>query len=44
MYICTSVSSVSMDDVKPVESDDEMIRKLDKVSLRTLHELHAVCF
>ena len=34
---CTSVSSVRMEDVKPVESDDEMIRKLDKVSLRTLH-------
>ena len=34
---CTSVSSVRMEDVKPVESDDEMIRKLDRVSLRTLH-------
>ena len=34
---CTSVSSVRMEDVKPVESNDEMIRKLDKVSLRTLH-------
>ena len=31
---CTSVSSVRMEDVKPVESNDEMIRKLDKVSLR----------
>ena len=34
---CTSVSSVRMEDVKPVESDDEIIRKLDRVSLRTLH-------
>ena len=34
---CTSVSAVRMEDVKPVESDDEMIRKLDRVSLRTLH-------
>ncbi len=25
-----------MEDVKPVESEDEMIRKLDRVSLRTL--------
>lgn len=33
---CVSVSAVSMDDVKPVESDDEMIRRLDQVSLRTL--------
>ena len=31
---CTSVSSVRMEDVKPVESDDEIIRKLDRVSLR----------
>lgn len=29
---CTSVSAVRMEDVKPVESDDEMIRKLDRVS------------
>ena len=33
---CVSVSSVSMDQVKPFESDDEMIRALDRVSLRTL--------
>ncbi len=33
---CVSVSAVSMDEVKPVESDDEMIRRLDQVSLRTL--------
>lgn len=33
---CVSVSSVNMDQVKPFESDDEMIRALDKVSLRTL--------
>ena len=33
---CVSVSAVSMEDVKPVESEDEMIRKLDRVSLRTL--------
>ncbi len=33
---CVSVSAVRMDKVKPVESDDEMIRKLDQVSLRTL--------
>ena len=33
---CVSVSSVNMDQVKPFESDDEMIRTLDKVSLRTL--------
>ena len=33
---CVSVSSVSMDQVKPFESDDEMVRALDKVSLRTL--------
>lgn len=32
---CTSVSSVRMEDVKPVESEDEMIRRLDRVSLRT---------
>ncbi len=33
---CTSVSSVRMEDVKPVESEDEVIRRLDRVSLRTL--------
>ena len=33
---CVSVSSVNMDQVKPIKSDDEMIRTLDKVSLRTL--------
>ena len=33
---CVSVSSVTMDEVKPLESDDEMIRRLDQVSLRTL--------
>ena len=33
---CVSVSSVSMDQVKPFESDDEMVRALDRVSLRTL--------
>ena len=33
---CVSVSAVSMDQVKPYESDDEMVRALDKVSLRTL--------
>ena len=35
--VCRSVSSVSMDDVKPVETEDEMVKKLDRVSLRTLH-------
>lgn len=29
--------SVSMSDVKPVETEDEMVKKLDRVSLRTLH-------
>lgn len=33
---CVSVSSVSMAQVKPFESDDEIVRALDKVSLRTL--------
>ncbi|WP_448915600.1 alpha-L-rhamnosidase-related protein [Eubacterium ramulus] len=33
---CISVSAVSMDEVKPVESEDEMVRSLDKVSIRTL--------
>lgn len=33
---CVSVSAVCMDEVKMVESDDEMIRRLDQVSLRTL--------
>ena len=33
---CVSVSAVSMDEVKPVESEDEMVRRLDQVSLRTL--------
>lgn len=33
---CVSVSSVSMDQVEPFKSDDEMVRALDKVSLRTL--------
>lgn len=33
---CVSVSAVSMEDVKLLESDDEMICKLDRVSLRTL--------
>lgn len=31
------VSSVRMDDVQPVESEDEVIRRLDRVGLRTLH-------
>ena len=35
--VCRSVSSVSMSDVKPVETEDEMVKKLDRVSLRTLH-------
>ena len=35
--VCRSVSSVSMYDVKPVETEDEMVKKLDRVSLRTLH-------
>ena len=34
--VCRSVSSVSLDDVRPVETDDEMAKKLDRVSLRTL--------
>lgn len=34
--VCRSVSSVSLDDVKPVETEDEMVKKLDRVSLRTL--------
>ena len=34
--VCRSVSSVSLDDVKPVETDDEMAKKLERVSLRTL--------
>ena len=33
---CTSVSAVRIEDVEPVKSDDEMIRRLDRVSLRTL--------
>ena len=33
---CVSVSAVSMDQVVPVESEDEMISRLDQVSLRTL--------
>ena len=33
---CVSVSAVKMSDVKLVESDDEMIRRMDQVSLRTL--------
>ena len=33
---CVSVSAVKMEDVKPVESEDKMIRRMDKVSLRTL--------
>lgn len=33
---CVSVSSVSMDEVKPFESSDEMLCALDQVSLRTL--------
>lgn len=33
---CVSVSAVSMDEVKLIENDDEMIRRLDQVSLRTL--------
>ena len=33
---CTSVSAVKMSDVKPVESDDEMLGRMDRVSLRTL--------
>ena len=33
---CVSVSSVSMDQVEPFKSDDEMVQALDKVSLRTL--------
>ena len=41
---CTSVSSVRMEDVKPVESEDEMIRRLDRVSLRTLQNCMQTVF
>lgn len=34
--ICRSVSAVSEEEVKPIQSEDEMICKLDKVSRRTL--------
>ncbi len=34
--ICISVSAVNMDQVAPVDSEDPMIRNLDRVSLRTL--------
>ncbi len=34
--ICVSVSAVNMDQVAPVDSEDPMIRSLDRVSLRTL--------
>lgn len=34
--VLESVSAVSIDDVPPVESKDSMIRRLDRVSLRTL--------
>lgn len=33
---CRSVSAVSYEDVQETESEDEMIRRLDRVSLRTL--------
>ncbi len=33
---CVSVSAVKMSDVKSVKSDDEMISRMDQVSLRTL--------
>lgn len=33
---CKAVSAVSIDEVAPVKTDDEMIRRLDQVSLRTL--------
>ena len=35
--VCKSVSAVQMKDVNLIETDDEMIRALDRVSLRTLH-------
>ena len=41
---CTSVSSVRMEDVKPVESEDEVIRRLDRVSLRTLQNCMQTVF
>lgn len=34
---CKSVSSVRMDDVETIKSDDDLIKRLDLVSLRTLH-------
>ncbi len=34
--ICRSVSAVKSESVEPFEGDDEMIQKLDRVSLRTL--------
>ncbi len=33
---CISVSAASMDEVKHIESEDEMVRSLNRVSLRTL--------
>ena len=41
---CTSVSSVRMEDVNSVESEDEMICRLDRVSLRTLQNCMQTVF
>lgn len=34
---CRAVSAVSMEDAVPVRCDDETVQRLDRVSLRTLH-------
>lgn len=42
--VCKSVSAVRTEDVEPIQSDDEMIRQLDRVSLRTLQNCMQTVF